>query len=200
MLLYSLLLFRCFVAPFHHHGYKRVQAHSSKNSIFALRYSEKVEDGISLSLLQNVEEDSKYLKVSITRWLDEEYISQDIHKVIGEKVATSYARLRASGVSDLGDFLILLGTELEKLNMREAFVNAWDVANKASDLLILRMDRELCSCSEDSAASRNLGTDSVKIDLDKFKEDLSIYRSSFERYAFLRKFLECMSCTSNISY
>ena len=42
-----------------------------------------------------------------------------------------------------------VGTGLETVNMGDAFVNAWDVANKVSDLLMVKMDRELCDCAGD---------------------------------------------------
>ena len=38
---------------------------------------------------------------------------------------------------------------MELIDMNEAFVGAWDVANKVSDLLMVRLDRELCDCSGD---------------------------------------------------
>ena len=42
-----------------------------------------------------------------------------------------------------------VGTGLESVNMGDSFVNAWDVANKVSDLLMVKMDRELCDCAGD---------------------------------------------------
>ena len=51
--------------------------------------------------------------------------------------------------------MINVGTGLESVKMGDAFVNAWDVANKVSDLLMIKMDRELCDCAGDMSKFMN---------------------------------------------
>jgi hypothetical protein len=70
-----------------------------------------------------------------------EYLPQEIHLKLGRKVQVEYKKLRETGVSDLGEVLIGLGTSLESFDMENAFVNGWDIANKASELLIGRLDK-----------------------------------------------------------
>lgn len=66
---------------------------------------------------------------------------------IGENVCLVYTDLRSrQGVEDLGELLMNVGSAFEDFNMRDAFVGPWDVANKVSDLLMVRMNRELCAC------------------------------------------------------
>lgn len=89
--------------------------------------------------LAQIDSDALHLKHSIASWLDEEYIPQDIHHKLGSHVETHYTALRSEGVHDLGELLIRMGTSLEKIDMEDAFVNAWDVANKAADLLMSRL-------------------------------------------------------------
>ena len=43
----------------------------------------------------------------------------------------------------------------------DAFVGAWDVANKVSDLLMVRLDRELCSCAGDLSKYKEISTKQV---------------------------------------
>jgi hypothetical protein len=138
-----------------------------------------VEDGVSLATLTDPDRDGSFLNAAVVQWLDREYIVQDVHRVIGAAVEASYTRSRRDGATDLGEVMMNVGTALEGVNMREAFVNAWDVANKVhmvlgrggghgltldvdalsllcvqgqvSDLLMVRLDRELCACSGDVA-------------------------------------------------
>ena len=92
--------------------------------------SPAVEDGVSLASLTDPDVDGAFLNAAVVQWLDGEYIVQDVHRTIGAAVQTSYARSRRDGASDLGEVMMNVGTTLEGVNMRDAFVNAWDVANK----------------------------------------------------------------------
>ena len=51
---------------------------------------------------------------------------------LGERVKGVYERGRGSGVTDLGEMLMTMGSSFETFNMKDAFVGPWDVANKVS--------------------------------------------------------------------
>lgn len=104
--------------------------------------------GINLAHLLHHAQVGARLNKSIVAWLDFEYIPQQIHLKLGEKVSSFYQQYRARGVDDLVDVLIQLGSDLEKVDMEDAFVNAWDIANKASELIMA----ELISHHEYSAS------------------------------------------------
>lgn len=120
-----------------------------KHSYVLCNINSNIEDGINLADLDNFILDGNYLKNSIIKWLDNEYIVQPIHIEIGKEVEKIYIQERFLGVKDLGEMLMQVGTYLESFDMDNAFVNAWDIANKVSDLLMIRLKRELCSCSGD---------------------------------------------------
>lgn len=111
--------------------------------------SNNMEDGVTLISLLNTEQDGNFLKESIQRWLDEEYIPQDCHLDLGNKVKNVYTTNRNKGVNDLGEMMMDVGTALESYDMGDAFVGPWDVANKVSDFLMVRLERELCACAGD---------------------------------------------------
>lgn len=137
-----------------------------RGSLTVLRCSnEQVEDGIDLSVLDQLEADGCYLRTAISRWLDEEYIVQPVHAAIGRQVEDIYLRERRSGVTDLGEMLMQVGAALEQFDMDNAFVNAWDVANRVADFLIVRMDRELCECAGDLSGYIDGRPTEVKIPL-----------------------------------
>lgn len=56
-----------------------------------------MEDGVTLNSLSDTHADGIFLKESIQRWLDEEYIPQDIHKELGEEVRKIYVEKRNAG-------------------------------------------------------------------------------------------------------
>ena len=135
-----------------------------RDSSTILRSSnDQVENGIDLSVLDQLEADGCYLRTAIARWLDEEYIVQPVHAAIGKQVEEIYLRERRSGVTDLGEMLMQVGAALEQFDMDNAFVNAWDVANRVADFLIVRMDRELCECAGDLSGYIDSGPTEVKI-------------------------------------
>lgn len=110
------------------------------SSFYRLARLDDVMDGVNLSVLVNVSSDAIHLRRKIAAWLDKEYIPQDIHQKLGRHVETEYCAIRKEGILDLGELLMRMGTALEKVDMEDAFVNAWDVANKASELLIDRLN------------------------------------------------------------
>lgn len=175
-----------------------------------------VEDGVALTSI-DFEKEGKYLSASIKQYLDDEFIKQDIHAIIGDAVGAVYIAERSNGVSDLGDMLLRVGSALETLDMKEAFLGPWDVANKVADLLMFRMGRELCSCTEDLSKfteddisrpsnkskdavfmvfdggftkTSSLSSKSAVVSADCMKSNLENLYNEFQRYTFLRDFAE----------
>ena len=109
--------------------------------------NEVAEDGVSLKQLQDLGSDAAFLETQVVEWLDQEWIPQECHREVARVAAQAYVKARDEGIMDLGGVLLQVGTELEDTDMGDAFVDAWTVANKVSDLLLVRMGREVC-CPE----------------------------------------------------
>uniref|UniRef100_A0A6T6BSA5 Uncharacterized protein n=1 Tax=Compsopogon caeruleus TaxID=31354 RepID=A0A6T6BSA5_9RHOD len=106
-----------------------------------------VENGVELPSIRDtatLDREKRWLAQSITQWLDDEWMQQRIHEEIGQRVADIYARQVLEGETDLGGMVLAAGTELESMDMRDAFVGPFDIANKMSELILLRMGREVC--------------------------------------------------------
>jgi hypothetical protein len=105
---------------------------------------------VSLKSLENHEVEGKLLAESIAKWLDDEWMPQDVHVRMAESAKTSYITCREDGQDDVMDILMAISTDLD-LNWAkyddDAFVNAWDIGNYASDYLIKRSGNEGCECS-----------------------------------------------------
>lgn len=105
---------------------------------------------VSLKTLVNHEEEGTLMAESIVRWLDDEWMPQEVHVRMAESAKKSYVSCREEGEDDVMDILMAISTDLD-LNWAEydadAFVNAWDIGNYASDYLINRSGSEGCECS-----------------------------------------------------
>jgi hypothetical protein len=116
-------------------------------------FSENEQNGVSVMSLQgfdNHEEDGERLAISIQKWLDMEWCPQDIHLKIGLSAKQSYINSREKGCDDIMDIMVQVTDDLVA-NWQEydkdAFINAWDVGNYASDFLHQMAGAERCACS-----------------------------------------------------
>lgn len=89
---------------------------------------------------------------------------------------------------------------------QDAFVNAWDVANKVSDLLMVRMNQEVAPCAGDMSTfikiSESIGNlapstpifqiQSFELDKREYSQLARAFSSKFARYCFMREFLDGM--------
>ena len=124
-----------------------------QNGNRALFSSMEFESGVqvvSLEVLTNHEEEGSLLAVSLIKWLDAEWMPQDIHVTMGESAKKSYIEARENGESDIMSVMIRVADDLRanwKVYEKEAFVNEWDVANYCSDYFTQRSGNEACDCS-----------------------------------------------------
>lgn len=79
-------------------------------------------------------------------WLDEEWTKLDVHRQLGEATAEAYAKARLQGIHEIGEVLLSISSDLLSFNFKETFVNAFDVSNKAAELLMRSMGQEVASC------------------------------------------------------
>jgi hypothetical protein len=108
-------------------------------------------DAITVENLgEDHEEIGSQMKDSVQRWLDAEWMPQEVHERMAESCKLSYCRCRRAGQTDLMTIMITVAEDLNR-NWREydadAFVNAWDVSNYVSDFLTSLTGIEGCECS-----------------------------------------------------
>lgn len=108
------------------------------------RAPKRVEDGVTLPRpldASALQAECTWLSASLTDWLETEWRQsepQEIHTAIGKRSAGIYERLRNEGEDDLASVMIAIGSELEDMDLSQAFVGAWNVANRAAELLLER--------------------------------------------------------------
>eukprot|EP01026_Neomeris_dumetosa_P071793 TRINITY_DN7275_c0_g1_i1.p3 TRINITY_DN7275_c0_g1~~TRINITY_DN7275_c0_g1_i1.p3 ORF type:complete len:182 (-),score=30.68 TRINITY_DN7275_c0_g1_i1:227-733(-) len=115
---------------------------------------EKNEDELVQSVIlptsENLEEEKIWIADQVRQWLDDEWTPLEVHEKLGEAAGEAYVKMRETGENELSAVLLGMGSDLLSFNYRETFVNAFDVANKVSDLLMQKMGMEVCCTGEPS--------------------------------------------------
>jgi hypothetical protein len=86
---------------------------------------------------------------SVQRWLDAEWMPQDVHVKIGESCKVSYMNCRKEGEADLMSIMMQIADDLQEdwnLYDKDAFVNAYDISNYVSDYFTAKSGVEGCEC------------------------------------------------------
>ena len=98
----------------------------------------------------NHEEIGQELADSVQRWLDVEFMPQDVHVRVGLSCKQSYVACREAGHDDL---MMIMTTTADDLTENwdeyhmDVFVGAWDITNYVSDFLTAKAGIEGCECS-----------------------------------------------------
>lgn len=118
--------------------------------LFASRNDDSGVKIVSLECLTDHETEGSLLAASLVRWLDVEWMPQEIHVTMGQSAKQSYLQARDAGETDIMSVMIRVANDLRadwKIYDKDAFVNEWDIANYCSDYFTQRSGNEACDCS-----------------------------------------------------
>lgn len=85
-------------------------------------------------------QESEWLRVALHKWLDDEYCPEAANVEISRVAARSYCQSLMEQQSDLGDILLRMVGDLEKVSFQESFHGPFSSANAAIQLITLRMN------------------------------------------------------------
>ncbi|KAL6643936.1 hypothetical protein ACP70R_018702 [Stipagrostis hirtigluma subsp. patula] len=85
-------------------------------------------------------EESEWLRETLHKWLDDEYCPEPANVDISSTAARSYHESLMMGQSDVGEILMKMVGDLEKLSYRESFHGPFSAANAAVRLITQRME------------------------------------------------------------
>ena len=91
---------------------------------------------ITLPPLHDLQQEKIWLKLTLHRWLDQEFIPEAINEKIAERASQIFIRQRLEGENDLGCLVIALVTEMQAFDFRESFYSEFAIANAVSDLIL----------------------------------------------------------------
>jgi len=107
---------------------------------------------VTLDAIDEMECERRWVAGVIRIWLDEEWTPLECHRVIADEVAEIYMRQRSQGDDDIGSIILCIGSELIGSDIWfESFTSSFEVANKLSEFLMLRMNMEVCCTDEDAS-------------------------------------------------
>lgn len=87
-------------------------------------------------------EESEWLRVTLHKWLDDEYCPEPTNVDISNVAARCYYNSLTEKQTDLGDILLRMAIELETISYKESFHGAFSSANAAVNLILERIVQE----------------------------------------------------------
>ncbi|XVF72532.1 hypothetical protein PTKIN_Ptkin12aG0128700 [Pterospermum kingtungense] len=93
------------------------------------------------SLPSKALEESEWLRVTLHKWLDDEYCPEETNVEISKVAARSYYQSLLEKRTDIGEILLKMARELESISYQESFHGAFSSANAAINLIIQRIDQ-----------------------------------------------------------
>ncbi|PQM35015.1 hypothetical protein Pyn_31777 [Prunus yedoensis var. nudiflora] len=86
-------------------------------------------------------EESEWLRVTLHKWLDDEYCPEATNVEISKIAAQSYYKSLLGKQTDLGEILLKMAIELESISYQESFHGAFSSANAAVNLIAQRIEQ-----------------------------------------------------------
>ncbi|KDP28077.1 hypothetical protein JCGZ_13848 [Jatropha curcas] len=85
-------------------------------------------------------QESEWLRVTLHKWLDDEYCPEDTNVEISKVAAQSYYESLVGKRTDLGEILLTMARKLESISYQESFHGAFSSANAAVNLIAQRIE------------------------------------------------------------
>ena len=112
------------------------------------------DQGIFMRQITPEEKDAevKWLGGMLKLWLDDEWSLQEPHKELGLRAAEKCTAMRLEGCEEMGSLVMGVAAELIEFDFSDTFVNAFEVANKCSEILMMREGYEVCCINKDDVS------------------------------------------------
>ena len=101
---------------------------------------------ITLQPATDPQQEGEWLKQTLHKWLNEEFIPEAVNEEIAARAAHVFVRQRMEGENDLGSLVIALVTEMQAFDFSNSFYSEFAIANAVSDLVLesLGIDNRCC--------------------------------------------------------
>ena len=101
---------------------------------------------ITLHTSEHPEQEGEWLRSGLIKWLDEQFIPEDVNQYIALRAAQIFVRQRMEGENDLITLVVAMVTELEAYDFSMSFFGNFAIANAMSELVMesLGIDDRCC--------------------------------------------------------
>lgn len=130
-------------------GTSKASKHSSGDSASGQpgRTPEPIES-IDLPPPQNAVEEGQWLKATLHKWLDEEFLPEIVNEHIAARASQVFVRQRMEGENNLNALVLAVLTEMQGYDFSKSFYSEFAVANAVGDLLLDSLGIERCCGNE----------------------------------------------------
>lgn len=101
-------------------------------------------EAVTLPPSQNPLQEGEWLQNVLLRWLDEEFLPEQVNQQIAQRAAQIFVRQRMEGENDLGSLVIAIVTEMQAFDFSKSFYGEFAIANAVSDLLLESLGIDRC--------------------------------------------------------
>ena len=99
---------------------------------------------ITLPPIRDPQQEGEWLQVALQKWLNQEFIPEQVNETISQRAAQIFVRQRLEGENDLGSLVIAIVTEMQAFDFTESFFSEFAVANAVSDLILDSLGIDRC--------------------------------------------------------
>lgn len=105
-------------------------------------------ESIELPPPEDALREGQWLKKTLHKWLDEEFLPEIVNEHIAAKASQVFVRQRMEGENNLNALVLAVLTEMQGYDFSKSFYSEFAVANAVGDLLLDSLGIERC-CGND---------------------------------------------------
>lgn len=116
---------------------------SLEPQIFPIAMADPIQP-ITLPPPQDPCQEGEWLRLSLHKWLDSEFLPEAVNGDIAARAAQVFVRQRMEGENDLGSLVLAILTEMQGFDFSRSFYGEFAIANAVSDLLLDSLGIDHC--------------------------------------------------------
>lgn len=101
-------------------------------------------ESIELPPPQDASKEGRWLKATLHKWLDEEFLPEIVNEHIAARASQVFVRQRMEGENNLNALVLAVLTEMQGYDFSKSFYSEFAVANAVGDLLLDSLGIERC--------------------------------------------------------
>lgn len=106
-------------------------------------------ESIELPLPEDAIQEGQWLKSTLHKWLDEEFLPEIVNEHIAARASQVFVRQRMEGENNLNALVLAVLTEMQGYDFSKSFYSEFAVANAVGDLLLDSLGIERCCGNSD---------------------------------------------------
>jgi hypothetical protein len=106
---------------------------------------------VTLPIADRADQEAEWLRGSLHRWLDEQFIPEAVNGEIAQRAAQIFLRQRLEGETDMITLVMAMVTELEQYDFSKSFFGNFTVANAMGELVMASMGIDSRCCGQSAS-------------------------------------------------